>query len=360
VVLCDLEGRPRKEAAHSLGIPEGTLSSRLATARQLLAGQLTRRGLTLSAGAVAALLARQASAASVPPTLLASTVQAASQVAGGQALTVAVSHKVVLLTEGVVKAMFVTKLKTITAVGALLALLGGGVGLVGHTTWAGTPEDVKTSQAKPGKDRSSAGPITPEGRLNRQVEKKLLATISVNYQQVPLGDILDNFRENQALNIVVDRPAAAEAGLNLDQAVSLRLQGVTLKTALKHVLHDAGFGYTMRDGVLIVTPAQADQSRMVRRVYPVADLLGQSADAENLIRIIRHTVEPSRWAPRSGEPEDAATVQGGGTIEYFPEGMSLVISQAGDIQDQIQELLDDLRVCKKEQEKKLQPSGAAR
>jgi hypothetical protein len=40
--------------------------------------------------------------------------------------------------------------------------------------------------------------------------------------------------------------------------------------------------------------------------------------------------------------------------------MSLVISQAGDIQDQIQELLDDLRVCKKEQEKKLQPSGVAR
>src|SRR2546421_577645 len=37
VVLCDLEGRPRREVARRLGLPEGTLSSRLAKARKLLA-----------------------------------------------------------------------------------------------------------------------------------------------------------------------------------------------------------------------------------------------------------------------------------------------------------------------------------
>src|SRR5262245_42006400 len=40
IVLCDLEGRPRKEVARLLKIPEGTLSSRLATARQHLARRL--------------------------------------------------------------------------------------------------------------------------------------------------------------------------------------------------------------------------------------------------------------------------------------------------------------------------------
>ncbi|MBX9625747.1 MAG: sigma-70 family RNA polymerase sigma factor, partial [Gemmataceae bacterium] len=53
VVLCELQGLGRKEAAARLGVPEGTLSSRLAHARKVLAGRLSRRGLATTAGAVA-------------------------------------------------------------------------------------------------------------------------------------------------------------------------------------------------------------------------------------------------------------------------------------------------------------------
>ena len=51
VVLCDLEGRTRREAARLLRLPEGTLSSRLARARALLGRRLGRRGAALPAGA---------------------------------------------------------------------------------------------------------------------------------------------------------------------------------------------------------------------------------------------------------------------------------------------------------------------
>jgi RNA polymerase sigma factor (sigma-70 family) len=51
ILLCDLEGRTRKEAARQLGVPEGTLSGRLTTARRLLAKRLAGRGVTLSGGA---------------------------------------------------------------------------------------------------------------------------------------------------------------------------------------------------------------------------------------------------------------------------------------------------------------------
>jgi hypothetical protein len=117
VVLCELEGRPRKEVAQRLGIPEGTLSSRLATARRLLAKRLAGQGLTLSGGALAMALAQNAATANVPPTLLNSTIQAATMTAAGQAATAGVvSAKVAALTEGVVRAMFFTKLKIATAV----------------------------------------------------------------------------------------------------------------------------------------------------------------------------------------------------------------------------------------------------
>src|SRR5262245_27696703 len=54
VVLCDLEGMTRKEAARQLAIPEGSVASRLARARVLLAKRLTRRGVGWSGGSVAA------------------------------------------------------------------------------------------------------------------------------------------------------------------------------------------------------------------------------------------------------------------------------------------------------------------
>src|SRR6516165_7638634 len=48
IVLCDLEGKTRKEAAVHFRVPEGTVASRLATARALLAKRLTRAGLAVT------------------------------------------------------------------------------------------------------------------------------------------------------------------------------------------------------------------------------------------------------------------------------------------------------------------------
>ena len=52
IVLCDLEGMTRKEAARQLGIPEGSVASRLVRARAMLAKRLTRRGVLFSGGLI--------------------------------------------------------------------------------------------------------------------------------------------------------------------------------------------------------------------------------------------------------------------------------------------------------------------
>jgi RNA polymerase sigma factor (sigma-70 family) len=114
IILCDLEGLSYREAAARLGCPQGTLSGRLTRARSLLARRVARRGMTLTAGTLATLLARHAGA-SVSPSLIASTTRTATVLAAGQGLTAgAVSTTVASLTEGVLKMLLLSKLKIVT------------------------------------------------------------------------------------------------------------------------------------------------------------------------------------------------------------------------------------------------------
>ena len=115
VVLCDLEGMTRKEAARQLGIPEGSVASRLARARAMLAKRLTQRGVVISSGSVAAVLS--AGSARRPPRPLWWRPRSGPQACWRQGRRRrGVSAKVAALTEGVLKAMFMTKIKSVLAV----------------------------------------------------------------------------------------------------------------------------------------------------------------------------------------------------------------------------------------------------
>ncbi len=130
IVLCDLEGRTHKEAASQLGWPIGTVSGRLSRAKSMLAKRLARRGISLSVGTLAMLLAQDTASASVPTRLIGSTAQAASLIAAGQAATGVVSAEAVTLTVEVLKAMLISKLKIVVMVLlGCFVLAAGGTGL---------------------------------------------------------------------------------------------------------------------------------------------------------------------------------------------------------------------------------------
>jgi RNA polymerase sigma factor (sigma-70 family) len=146
IVLCDLEDRTRREVARQLKLPEGTLSSRLTMARRMLAKRLARHGLAISGGTLATALSQSATSACVSVSLVSSTVKAATLAAAGQIATGLISAPVAALTEGVLKAMFLTKVKTVMGVTLMVASLCGAAGLIYQTQAAEQREATKATE----------------------------------------------------------------------------------------------------------------------------------------------------------------------------------------------------------------------
>jgi RNA polymerase sigma factor (sigma-70 family) len=128
LVLCDLEGKTRSEAARLLGWPEGTVASRLARSRKLLARRMARYGPTLAGGVWAAIVSSGMATAAVPPSLVLSTTRA---------LAGPVPAPVAALTAGVLRSMLLTKVKFAASLG-LVVTLAAGLALAG-SRWPSDP-----------------------------------------------------------------------------------------------------------------------------------------------------------------------------------------------------------------------------
>jgi RNA polymerase sigma factor (sigma-70 family) len=131
LVLCYLEGKSNDEAARLLGWTKGTVSGRLARARDLLRARLVRRGLSLSALSLAAVVSEKAAPAAVPALLFDSTVRVSILSAGQNLAAGALAGPVANLAEGVLRTMLWEKIRLTLTVVVAVTVVAAGLVMVG-------------------------------------------------------------------------------------------------------------------------------------------------------------------------------------------------------------------------------------
>jgi RNA polymerase sigma factor (sigma-70 family) len=171
LVLCCLEGRTHVEAARQLGWTKGIVRGRVERGRELLRARLARRGLALSAAALATVLMASGATAALPAGLAKSTLEAGVRFAAGGL----VAARTAALAEAGLRAMAGTKVRVLTALVLALGLIVGGVGALAQQRASDSPSAPQAAEGpQPAAAPPAAVPRTdrygdplPEGVLAR-------------------------------------------------------------------------------------------------------------------------------------------------------------------------------------------------
>ena len=230
LVACDLEGKTRSEVADLLDVPEGTVASRLARARTMLAKRLRRHNLMLSPGFLATLLAEQA-----PMHLSEELVARTARVAIGASQTTSIGR----LADAVVAGMLWTKLKVATAVVCVVALLGLGVASMLPSADAGRqPEAPKADPIKKKPQRVSECVLR---KVDLQKQEIQAARLDGDNAPAEIHDLviaprtrviiggqeagLENLREGMIVNVDIQRGADGQHHATRIEAVAQAVSG---------------------------------------------------------------------------------------------------------------------------------------
>lgn len=147
-------------------------------------------------------------------------------------------------------------------------------------------------------DDEGEGPTARRVRLDRIVEdsiqQKLLKRVTLKIHERTLEDALSEVSKEHDLPVAIDRATLSDEGVALDQTLSLDVEDITLRSALRLILQQFQLDTIIRDEILTVTTSVRAGESLENRIYDVDSLLRKD-DFTELIEVITSCVEPDQW-----------------------------------------------------------------
>jgi hypothetical protein len=174
------------------------------------------------------------------------------------------------------------------------------------------------------------------------IRQALTKKVTWDFCETQLADVLEFLRKDLNIPIRLDAHALSDAGVTPETPISVNMAGISAKTALKLLLSDLSLAYYVEGEVMVISTAEVVDGKLYTVIYNVSEMPafrradGKTApDYENLIHVIAKTIHPTSW-----------DISGGmGSITEYNAGdvQALVVSQTGDVHDEIIDLLNGLR-----------------
>jgi hypothetical protein len=198
-----------------------------------------------------------------------------------------------------------------------------------------------------------------ELRTGAAIKQALAEKARFEFSDTPLCDLIEFIKDQHKLAIQLDKKALDDVGVAPDVPITCNIEGISLCSALKLVLHNLGLTFQIWNEVLMITTPEQAESRLEIVVYDVADLVtcrdekGELwEDFDQLIETITSTVKPTTWD----------SVGGPGSIApgTYASAKVLVIAQTGEVHELVAALLEKIRDVVKQNGGKSEPPRRSR
>jgi hypothetical protein len=116
---------------------------------------------------------------------------------------------------------------------------------------------------------STYRPSDGERRINRALQ----SVTSVNFQEMPLADVLDYLKHKFHIEIQLDSKGLTDENIGPSVPITKNLHNIKLRSILRLILGDLNLAYVVKDDVLLITSIEAADTMTTTRVYDVGDLV---------------------------------------------------------------------------------------